>query len=382
MNDGALRDVSQMTLRLEASILDALQTIESVNEKVALVVSADGILLGVVTDGDVRRYLIQGGSLNAPVEVVMNSTPTVAKTSWDRSALLVLMRAKSLRHIPVVSEQGYLVGIFVGPERLVTERLDTPVLLMAGGFGRRLGQVTATRPKPMVDIGGQPMLEMILKRMVLQGFEHFFISLHYLPHLIRNHFGDGERWGCRIEYVMEDRPLGTAGAVGLLPSFQGDLIVTNGDVVTNLDYAGLLRHHSTKRADFTVCTRMHAVEVPFGVLHTENSFVQGVVEKPVHEFVVNTGIYVLGEKARRVITPNQPTLMTDVMNDLICARARVASYMTEADWMDVGRPEDLARIRQSTEAAASLGWMHELADGNDMRPVVTCAAAAKMTETA
>ena len=363
MLDGALRDVSGVTLTLGASLLEALRTIESVDEKVALVVSHDGLLLGVVTDGDVRRYLIKGGSLADPVTAVMNTMPTVAQANWDRSSLLVLMRAKSLRHVPVVNDDGRLAGIFVGPERLITHRVDTPVLLMAGGFGRRLGQITATRPKPMVDIGGKPMLEIILKRLVLQGFEQFFVSLHYLPDLIRDHFGNGERWGCRIEYVMEASPLGTAGAVGLLPSFGGDLIVTNGDVVTNLDYTELLAHHRAKRADLTVCTRMHSVEVPYGVLSTENALVQCVVEKPVHEFLVNTGIYVLGEQARRSIMPHQSTPMTDVINSLISGRSRVASYVTEADWMDVGRPEDLVRIRQSTEAAAALGWMHEVAGG-------------------
>lgn len=361
MKSGLIQNIGGLIVTGEATVLDALAIIDRRDEKVALVAAGDRYLLGVVTDGDIRRHLLRGGGLNAPVREVMNPEPVVAKSSWDHHSALLLMRARGLRQIPVSDDQGRIVGIYVGPERLTTPRIDTPVMVMAGGRGVRLRPFTNTVPKPMLEIGGKPMLEIIVERLVLQGFHRFYMSLHYLPEVIMSHFGDGESWGCSIEYLVEEAPLGTGGALGLLPGeIEGDVLVTNGDVITNLDYSEMLTFHRQHLADLTLCTRLHEIEVPFGVITQSDRRVKQIVEKPVHRTLVNTGVYVVGEAARRRVEPDRWLQMTDLISALIDDARPVGSFTTDADWMDVGRPDDLQRVRQHAEEAALRGWIHPI----------------------
>ena len=361
MKSGLIQNIGDLIVTGEASVLDALAIIDTREEKIALVTAGDRYLLGVVTDGDIRRHLLKGGAVSAPVHEVMNSKPVVAKSNWDHHSALVLMRTRSLRQVPVTDDEGRIVGIYVGPERLTTPRIDTPVLVMAGGRGVRLRPFTDTVPKPMLEIGGDPMLEIIVERLVLQGFHRFYMSLHYLPQVITSHFGDGSPWGCSIEYLIEEAPLGTGGALGLLPAgLEGDVLVTNGDVVTNLDYSEMLSFHRQHRADLTVCTRTHEMEVPFGVITQSDMQVKQIVEKPVHRTLINTGVYVVGEEARARVEPGRWLQMTDLISRLIGDARPVASFTTNAEWADVGRPDDLHQVRQRAEEAARLSWIHPI----------------------
>lgn len=348
-------------MRPSGPLLEALTIIDQREEKVAVVVHDDGRLVGLVTDGDVRRFLLKGGALDAPVGRVMNDTPTVALASWDQDSVLLTMRARSLRQVPVVDDDGRVLGVYVAPERMITARNEAPVLIMAGGRGVRLQPHTNKIPKPMLDIGGAPMLEIILKRLVLQGFHRFFFSVHHLRDVIIDHFGDGAPWGCSITYVEEDRPLGTGGALGLLPDYgDEELLVTNGDVITNLDYTSLLAFHRERAADLTVCARTHEIQVPFGVISESEGMVQSIVEKPVHRALVNSGIYVISPTVRRCVARNMPLLMTDLIAELVQQGRHIASFNTKADWIDVGRPEDLARVREEATIASRYDWLRAL----------------------
>lgn len=359
MHSRPMRDIDQLLASPTSSARDALAIIDSQDEKIALITDADRRLLGVVTDGDIRRHLLKGGDLRAPVTSVMNRSPVVARADWDQHSILVLMRARSLRQVPVVDSSFRVRGIFVGAERVISTRIDTPVLIMAGGFGTRLAPLTDSVPKPMLEIGGQPMLEIIIKRLILQGFGRFYLSVHYLPEVIMSYFGNGAPWGCSIQYLVEQTPLGTGGAISLLPSEEtaSEILVTNGDVLTTLDHADMLEFHLEQKADMTVCTRTHEIEVPFGVISQTNNVVRKIVEKPTHQILVNTGVYVLGSQARSRVPPNTPLPITDLIARLIREKRRVCSFSTSADWTDVGRHDDLRRVRKRAEEAASLGWI-------------------------
>lgn len=362
---GPLRDIEGLLAATNASILEALAILDSQNGKIVLIVDENRRLLGVVTDGDVRRHLLKGGSLSAPVTDVMNANPVVAKASWDQHSILVVMRSRGLRQVPVVDDEGRVEGVFLGAERIISMAIDAPVLIMAGGFGTRLAGLTRDTPKPMLEIGGQPMLEVILKSMILQGFGKFYIALHYLASQVVDHFGDGAPWGCSIEYLYEDHPLGTGGALGLLPASTTDVVVVNGDVLTNLDYGALLRTHIEQKADMTVCTRMHQIEVPFGVITQSNGLVKKVVEKPCQEMLVNSGIYVVGARARAGVARDKPLLMTDLINRLLSDRKRVVNFTTTAAWADVGRPGDLKLARAEADRVRRLGWLQDLIGESD-----------------
>ncbi|MFC3079671.1 sugar phosphate nucleotidyltransferase [Phenylobacterium terrae] len=360
MRPGMLRDVIGLTMGRNGSVRDALDIIDRQEPKIALVVDQDRRLQGVVTDGDIRRFLLRGGDISAPISLAMNEDPVVAPTDWDPELVLLTMRVRSLRQVPVVDEGRRLLGVYVAPERIITSQMPAPVLIMAGGKGSRLAPFTDLVPKPMLDIAGTPMLEIIIRRLVLQGFTKFYLAIHHLGHIIQDHFGDGSRWGCSIDYVEEEAPLGTGGALGLLPPHvTGDVLVMNGDLLTTLDCARMVAFHKARDAALTVCARAHEMEVPFGVITQVDGIVRGIVEKPVHRTLVNSGVYVVSQSARRYIAPGVPMLMTDLISELILQRETVASFLSRAEWVDVGRPDDLRRVREQAELASRLGWLHE-----------------------
>ena len=238
-----------------SSIKDVLKIIDQEAMKLALVVDSENVLLGTVTDGDIRRALISDISLSTPVENIMNSSPVVANASTPRSKLLAIMEEKELLSIPLLDD-GKVVGLETLHHVLQQNKYENPVFLMAGGFGTRLKPLTDNCPKPLLNVGDRPILETTLLSFIKYGFSNFYISTHYLPAMIREHFGDGEKWGVSIKYVHEDQPLGTGGALGLLPDDLPDLpvIIMNGDILTKINYENLLEFHNEK----TVGTRQYS----------------------------------------------------------------------------------------------------------------------------
>jgi NDP-sugar pyrophosphorylase family protein len=297
-----------------------------------------------VTDGDIRRALINGVALSHLISEVMSTTPTVADFSTPKDHLLELMNVKQLNSIPILDD-----GVVVGLETIhhITQRgkYDNPVFLMAGGFGTRLKPLTDNCPKPLLKVGDKPILETVLLSFIKSGFHNFYISTHYLPEMIKEYFGDGEKWGVSINYVYEETPLGTGGALGLLPKDLPELpvIMMNGDVLTKVDIEALLAFHNENDANATMCVREYEYQVPFGVIESEGYKIKSMVEKPMQRFHVNAGIYVVGRKIIEQVNNNEvvdmPTLLERYLDK------SVLMFPFHEYWLDIGRIDDFNRAQ-------------------------------------
>lgn len=311
--------------------------------KLALVVDKDGRLVGTVTDGDVRRGLIEFKNLNISIESIMNNNPLTAVKGDTLESLSSVMTEKGVSAVPVLSNKGGVEDLLVAgaPAPL----LDNPVFLMAGGFGTRLRPLTEDCPKPLLKVGEKPILETILESFIKAGFHNFYISTHYLPEMIRDYFGDGGEWGVKIQYVHESTPLGTGGAIGLLPDSLPDLpmIVMNGDILTKVNFLDLLSQHNEKKAIATMCVRDYEYQVPYGVVTCDGDELTGMIEKPSYSFFVNAGIYVLDRKLVNRVKEGEridmPTLLSNAMSEV----EKVSVFPLHEYWLDIGKKQDFEK---------------------------------------
>ena len=325
-----------------ASIRDAIRIIDQGSLKIALVVDDSEKLLGVVTDGDIRRGILRHVDLQASVEAVTNTSPIVCQPTDSMDTIRTLLEKRVLLHMPIV-ENGRITDLITWEEAHSPKHRDNPIFLMAGGFGKRLRPLTDQTPKPLLKVGDKPILESIIKRFVESGFTKFYISLHYLPEMVIEHFGDGREWGADIRYVKEDKPLGTGGALGLLPNDDlpdSPLIMMNGDVLTQVDFEQLLIFHEQHAAAATMCVRQYEIKVPFGVVTASDSMVTNIIEKPTQEFFVNAGIYVLDADLVRNVPRDTSIDMPTLLNNQIAAGKPVAMFPIHEYWLDIGQKED------------------------------------------
>lgn len=329
------------------TIEDALKVIDAGAVRIALVADERGRLLGTLSDGDVRRAIIGRVPLSAKVEQAMNQTPRTAAASASRESVLRVMEQNDVPVVPLLDAEGRIVGVHNLKELLGPTASDSPVFLMAGGFGTRLRPLTDDCPKPMLKLGNKPILETTLDGFIGAGFRRFFISVHYMGDTIKNHFGNGERWGVDIEYIEEEQPLGTAGALCLLPPLPDGqpLIMMNGDVVTSVDFRALLAFHVNNDAALTMCVREYDLQVPYGVVQSAGHKVESIIEKPVHTFFVNAGIYVLSPQVIESVPKNKRIDMPDLVSEVITLGYDVTMFPIHEYWLDIGRFDDLNRAR-------------------------------------
>lgn len=320
--------------------IDALRIIDTSRLQIAMVVDEAGRLLGTVTDGDVRRALLAGTALTGPVSAIMFKNPTTAPPEADRETLLGIMQAKVLRQIPIVDAGGHVVGLESMMDLLSREVLQNAVVLMAGGRGQRLRPLTDLCPKPLLRIGDKPILEIILENFVAQGFRTFYISINYLAEKVVEHFGDGSRFGVSITYLREDQPLGTAGALTLLPELDLPFLVMNGDLLTKVNFAHLLDFHAAQKAMATMCVRPYTSQIPYGVVHVEDHRLVRIEEKPTQTVFVNAGIYALSPEALARIPRGQAYDMPALFETLMAEKARTLAFPVREYWIDIGRVGD------------------------------------------
>jgi dTDP-glucose pyrophosphorylase len=315
---------------------------------IVLVTDADDVLRGTVTDGDVRRALLRHQTMDTPVSEIMCATPQVANLNWSREKLLAVMESTRLLQLPVVETGRRVVGIETLHDMLDRRRLDNPVFLMAGGFGKRLYPLTQDCPKPMLKVGDKPILELILQGFADAGFHRFYISTHYLPEVIRDHFGDGSRWNVSIQYVHEDAPLGTGGALGLLPHDEIDLpiFLMNGDLLTRVDYRSLLDFHERHEGSATLCVREYEHQIPYGVIQSDGHRITEIVEKPVQRCFISAGIYMLSPELVRRVEPGERIDMPNLLEREIGAGRDVNMFPVHEYWLDIGRMDDFQRAQQ------------------------------------
>lgn len=326
----------------------AIATLDEGGQRIVLVVDDDERLQGTLTDGDVRRALLRHQPLTTPVGEVMCIRPQVAQLQWSREKILSVMESTRLLHLPVVDAVGRVVGLETLHELLDKKPIDNPVFLMAGGFGKRLYPLTQDCPKPMLKVGDKPILELILQSLADVGFHRFYISTHYLPEIIRDYFGDGSRWGVSIQYVHEDVPLGTGGALGLLPRGEVGLpmILMNGDLLTRVDYRSLLEFHQRHQGTATLCVREYESQVPYGVIQSEGHRITQIVEKPVQRFFISAGIYVLSPELIGRVVPGERIDMPTLLEQEIVAGRDVNMFPVHEYWLDIGRMDDFHRAQE------------------------------------
>jgi dTDP-glucose pyrophosphorylase len=336
----------QTLVRSDASIEAAVRKLNDAAIQIALVVGDDDVLEGTVTDGDVRRGLLRGLTLDSPVREIMHRDAFVVPEAMSRDAALALMLANNIRHLPVVDSRRRIVGLHGIADLTQAPAMANTVVLMAGGLGTRLRPLTEQCPKPLLPVNGRPMLEHIIRRAKAEGFRRFCVAVHYLGHMIEEHFGDGSSLGVEVMYLRENTPLGTAGALSLLPEAQAaPIVVMNGDVITDVRLADLLEFHGRHRAAATMAVRVHEWQNPFGVVRTSGVDIVGVEEKPVYRSHINAGVYVLEQDALRSLTIGERCDMPTLFFRLREAGERTIAYPMHEPWLDVGRRDDFDRAQ-------------------------------------
>ncbi len=341
-----LESAAENILSDTATLVQAIQAIEKATIKIVLVVDAHNILIGSVTDGDIRRALLNGKTQDAPLHSFMHRNPYSLPPETSRAELLAVMETTDVKHIPLVDKTNRILGI-VTRDGLLGQRYTrrtNPVIIMAGGKGTRMLPLTTHIPKPMVEINGRPMLEWIVKRFTSQGFSQFYFAINHLGHIIESHFGDGAAFDCDIHYIREPKPLGTAGAISLLPeSARAEpMVVINGDIMARLDFGNILDFHLASHAIATVCTKEHRLEVPFGVIEMRDGYLTTIAEKPSYAHHVSAGIYVLNPQALDCMETNAPIDMPTLLLQCVSANHNVAVFPIQEEWADVGCPDALA----------------------------------------
>lgn len=337
-----------VVLETGATIRDAMRVIDRGALRIALVCDTQRCLLGTVTDGDIRRGLLVDCNMEDSVDRVMNIHPKTAKVTDSREQCLKIMDKYDLLSLPIVNEQGHLLGLETLHHALQPIKRDNPVFIMAGGFGTRLRPLTDHCPKPMLRVGDKPMLAHLIDRFTGLGFHQFYISTHYMSDQIRDYFGDGNRLSVNIRYVHEETPLGTGGALGLLPNDlpQLPLIMMNGDVLTKVDFTRLLVHHEELAFDATMCVRELEHQVPFGVIESSNSLITSMVEKPTYRYRINTGIYVLSPECVASVKPSTKIDMPTLLEQRMFQQKKVGIYTSHDYWLDIGRMDDYQKAQQ------------------------------------
>jgi dTDP-glucose pyrophosphorylase len=326
------------------AILTALAAIDRGAMQIALVVDGERRLLGMVTDGDIRKHILQGGSLEVPIAPVMNAHPVVAKTTESHGELLARMRSWTIHQLPIVDEQQRVVGLVTLDDLLAARVQPNLVVLMAGGMGSRLRPLTSDTPKPMLKVGERPILETILLQFKDYGFRRFVIAMHYLGDQIADYFGDGSRFDAEISYLRETEPLGTAGALSLLTDRPAEpFFLMNGDLLTKLNFTSLMAFHQTSGAPVTMCVREHALTIPYGVTEICGDRLERVVEKPTYRHLVNAGIYACDPEVIDVVPRDRASTMIDVVQLLIAQGKRPSVFPIHEYWVDVGQHGDFLR---------------------------------------
>lgn len=342
-----IEDLKSVCVESSLALKDALRVIDRGSIQIALVLDEHRRLLGTLTDGDIRRGLLHGASLESPVVEMMNREYRFVSVNHDQAQVLEMMRREDLRQIPVLDEERRVQQLLLMHELLSPLQLNNAVVIMAGGKGTRLRPHTEFCPKPMLSVGNQPMLEILLEQCIASGFCRFYLSVNYLKEQIIDHFEDGSRWGVSIDYLLENEPLGTAGSLKLLPdSLTEPFLVLNGDVLTRLNPSQLLQFHNENKFQATLCVREHEFTVPFGVVQTNGIELAGFEEKPTYRYLVNAGVYVIDPLLLPLLPARQWTDMPTLLQAAQQAGHRVAVCPIHEYWIDVGRPEALMQAHR------------------------------------
>lgn len=348
-----ITDLSILCIGSDSSVRQAITCIDRNQTGICLITEESGRLLGTITDGDIRRAMLAGHNLDTPVRELLNHKanspypqPVTAPINTEPTTLLHLMQERVVRQIPLLNHEERVAGLVTLDELLPEQGLPLQAVIMAGGFGTRLRPLTDHIPKPMLPVGGRPLIERIIEQFRQTGIRQVNITTNYLADKIIDHFGDGHQFGVNITYVDEGRPLGTAGALGLMQTPEQPLLVINGDILTQVDFRAMLAYHQEHQALLTVAVRKYDLNVPYGVVESEGPFIQRLAEKPVFSFFVNAGIYLLEPTVHHYIPSDQHFNMTDLIQRLLDEGQPVVSFPIHEYWLDIGQHVDYERAQE------------------------------------
>jgi dTDP-glucose pyrophosphorylase len=344
--DAPLAPLAPYVVAEGGTIRDAMITVDQGASRIALAVDPAGVLVGVVTDGDLRRALLRGADMEDPLAPALTRRFVAMSPQEGRAAALELMRARRIDAVPVIDSDGRVIGLHLLREFLAPVSRPNWGIIMAGGQGRRLRPLTEEIPKPMLPVAGRPIIERLVLHLVGFGVQRIFVAVNYLGDVIEAHLGDGSRFGASVGYLREDTALGTAGALGLLPEPPSDaLLLINGDLVTSADLGGLLDAHAAGGFAATIGIRRYLHTVPFGCVERDGDRVVRIEEKPTLEREVNSGMYVLSPEVVARVAPGQRLDTPELIADLLAEGRPVGAFEIEDEWIDVGQREQLAAAR-------------------------------------
>ncbi|MDB4259208.1 nucleotidyltransferase family protein [Akkermansiaceae bacterium] len=356
--------IESFTVLPDRTLREVFECIGKNAKGIALLVDEGGRLITTVTDGDLRRAILADIHLDEPASVLVERKENggklqsvTARSSVGSGDLLGLMEKYGVRQIPIVDDKGKVVSMAFRdvlyakkglPDHLPLpplaecpgEDLGIDAMIMAGGFGKRLYPLTDQMPKPMLPVGDKPMLELIVAQIRSAGIRKIYITTHFMPEVIQKHFGEGGKWDVEIEYIHEDQPLGTGGALGLIPGSDRTLLMMNGDILTHVDLPSLVRSHQESNSSMTVGVRQFDMQVPYGVVRCAEASVERIEEKPLVPFLVNAGIYVVSPEVRALVGAGRRIDMPDLVHEAIDQGSSISAYPIVEYWLDIGRIDD------------------------------------------
>ncbi len=348
-------DIKKLCVTEGTPMRDVISCIDRNEKGIAIVWDSKKRLVATITDGDIRRAILNKLDLEMPVKRFLSGRPAgfprpvTANEHAPDAELLSLMNQKHLRHIPLLDKEGRLVDLAVMSGLVKEYGLPMKAVVMAGGFGTRLRPYTEKTPKPMLRVGDKPLLERIISQLKDAGVTRINVATHYRAEVISKYFGNGKRFGVQIEYVQEKKPLGTAGALGGLKGTHEPVLVLNGDILTNIDFRAMLDFHKDLKADMTVGVRQYKFNVPYGVVETDGVDVVRISEKPVMAHFINAGVYLMDPGVFSFVPKNEQYQMPDLISRLLKEKKKVVSFPVREYWMDIGQVDDYLKANSDAK---------------------------------
>lgn len=341
-----MRSIKKIKLQINSTIKDAMKAIDRGAMKIALVVDDDKKLLGVITDGDIRRALLSGLDFTTSVDKIVQINPLVCSYNDSKEDILAKTVGKKIYHIPVLDADNRVIGIVDIDSLLEHKPKNNKVVLMVGGLGSRLRPLTENTPKPMLKVGNKPILETIINNFKTYGFKDIILSVNYKADIVKSYFGDGSKFGVNIEYIHESKRMGTAGALSLMKEkLSESFFVMNGDLLTNVNFEHFLNFHFENNSVATMAVREYEYQVPYGVVNQNNGRIISIDEKPKQQYYVNAGIYILSPTLLDMIPSDTFYDMPTLFNDLIENKQEPISFPVHEYWLDIGQVHELERAR-------------------------------------
>lgn len=336
-----IKDWHKITIGKDNTIREAMLLLDSHALRIVIVLNSENKLLGTVTDGDIRRGLLKGLTLESCVFEIMNNEPHYLSEGDSQAKANQLLRHAGLLMAPVLNTDGIVVGVFRAEDARVANHIEEPVVIMAGGYGKRLLPLTKKTPKPMLEVGGKPILAHTIEELLSQGFTNFYITTHFKNDVIEDYFTPSRYPSCKIQFIYEKQPLGTAGGVSLLKDkISTDFILVNGDVVLKANLVELLEHHKTHKYDCSVSVKRHDHMVPFGVVSIDGNQITNIHEKPIYKYFYNAAIYCFNDSVFEVLRKDVRIDAPALINKMLNRKMKVGAFFLYEDWLDIGSHED------------------------------------------